>query len=93
VNGSRVQLPAGAERPLQVFVNGVEQVEGTDFELTGQDLVFSRELSPPERHTAKTYARLMFWGRYGSQHSVDVVYRSGGDTRVASALEIRPPVG
>ena len=39
----------------------------------------------------KSYARLMFWGRYKTEHSVDLVYTSGGETVVANGLEILPP--
>jgi hypothetical protein len=91
MNGSRIRLPADVSRPFQVFVNGVEQVEGTDYEVAGAELVFGQNLVPPERHTARTYARLMFWGRYDKRHSVDVIYTVDGARRVATALEILPP--
>jgi hypothetical protein len=39
----------------------------------------------------KTYARLMFWGRYKTEHSVDLVFQRGGRRQVASGLEILPP--
>jgi hypothetical protein len=41
--------------------------------------------------TAKSYARLMFWGRYKPEHSVDLVYQRGGQPQVANGLEILPP--
>jgi hypothetical protein len=91
MNGSRVPLPPFAERPFQVFVNGVPQREGSDFEVAGTALVFARELIPPRRMTMKSYARLMFWGRYKTEHSVDLVYRRGGEQQVANGLEILPP--
>ena len=91
MNGSRVPLPANAERPFQVFVNGVPKQEGVDFEVRGADLVFAGELVPPRRMTARSYARLMFWGRYDKRHSVDVVYAVDGARRVASGLELLPP--
>jgi hypothetical protein len=91
VNGSRITLPADVTRPFQVFVNGLEQTEGSDFELRGSQLVFAEELVPPERHSAKTYARLMFWGRYEKRHNVDVVYAVNGRRTVASGLDVLPP--
>jgi hypothetical protein len=39
----------------------------------------------------KTYARLMFWGRYKTEHSVDVAYAVNGTQRVASKLPISAP--
>ena len=44
----RVPLPRGAERPFQVFVNGVPQEEGEDYEVEGRELVFA----PPAREGA-----------------------------------------
>jgi hypothetical protein len=91
MNGSRVPLPANAERPFQVFVNGVPKQEGVDFEVRGANLVFADELVPPRRMTAKSYARLMFWGRYKTEHSVDLVFHRGGDRAIANGLAILPP--
>jgi hypothetical protein len=91
MNGSRTPLPADVTGPFQVFVNGIEQAEGTDYELRAGELVFAQVLVPPERHSARTYARLMFWGRYDKRHSVDVIYTVGGTRRVASGLDVLPP--
>jgi hypothetical protein len=91
MNGSRVPLPANAERPFQVFVNGVPKQEGVDYEVRGADLVFAGELIPPRPMTAKTYARLMFWGRYKPEHSVDLVFHRGGTRAIANGLAILPP--
>jgi hypothetical protein len=91
MNGSRVPLPAGAERPFQVFVNGVPKQEGTDYEVRGAWLVFSDELIQPHRMTMKSYARLMFWGRYKTEHSVDLVFHRAGQRAIANGLEILPP--
>jgi hypothetical protein len=91
MNGSRVPLPANAQRPFQVFVNGVPKQEGVDFEVRGTSLVFATELVPPRQMTLKSYARLMFWGRYKTEHSVDLVYQIGGQPAVANGLEILPP--
>ena len=91
MNGSRVTLPPDIQRPFQVFVNGLEQQEGHDFEVQGDTLVFDRELIAPRQDTVKTYARLMFWGRYKTEHTVDVAYAVNGRQRVASKLPISPP--
>ncbi len=91
MNGSRVSLPPFAERPFQVFVNGVPKQEGVDYDVEGTALVFRDELIQPKRMTMKSYARLMFWGRYKTEHSVDLVYHRGGQRQVASGLEILPP--
>ena len=46
--GRKVRLPAGAERPIAVFVNGIPQVEGEDFEIEGETVVFSRPILKEE---------------------------------------------
>lgn len=88
---SRVRLPADAEPPLRVFVNGVPQQEGTDYKLAGRELVFEDRLLKKE-------GRLGFWrwtsiflglvGTYRQNDSVDVHYERGGRQRVAVYLDI-----
>jgi hypothetical protein len=91
MNGSRVPLPAHVRRPFQVFVNGVPKREGADFEVRGNQLVFAEVLVQPRQMTMRSYARLMFWGRYKTEHSVDVAFDADGRRVVASGLEILPP--
>ena len=89
---TRVRLPRDLTRPFGVFVNGVEQVEGTDFELDGRTLLFDREL--------KSEGKLGFWrwtsifvgvaGTYRQDDSVDVVYERGGRRVVATKLPFEP---
>ena len=74
-----------------MFVNGVPQQEGVDFEVRVADLVFAAELVPPRRMTARSYARLMFWGRYKTEHSVDLVFHRGGVRAITNGLAILPP--
>ena len=93
MNGSHVALPPDAQRPFQVFVNGVPQPEGVNFEVRGATLIFAEVLVQPHRMTMKSYARLMFWGRYKPEHSVDLVYQRGGMQTVANGLPIAPPTG
>ncbi len=90
-HGSRVRLPAGAGRPLQVFVNGVEQREGEDFAVEGGEVVFARELVPARRTNLRFLARLMVAGRYTTEHTVDVVYHAAGRPQMAHALPLQPP--
>ena len=84
-----MRLPPDVEPPFEVYVNGVRQEEGADFERRGRVLVFSR-------HLAKE-GRLGFWrwfwgafgiGTYRKNDLVDVRYEVGGRQRVAHALEI-----
>jgi hypothetical protein len=42
--GRRLKLPGGAEAPYVVFINGVEQREGSDYNLRAGEIVFTREI-------------------------------------------------
>jgi hypothetical protein len=90
----RVPLPDGAEPPLQVFVSGVPQVEGVDYDLVGHDLMFRKPLVKEKlgfwRWTAMFFA---LFGSYGRNDTVDVQYELGGRKTVASGLEFFPPEG
>jgi hypothetical protein len=83
-----VQLPPDVAVPFEVYVNGVPQQEGRDFQRRGLTLVFGR----PLQHEG----RLGFWrwlslllgvaGTYRQNDSVDVVYERGGRRVVATGL-------
>ena len=89
-----VPLPRGAEPPLRVFVNAVEQREGADYEVKEGKLLFNRPLVKERlgfwRWTAIFFA---LFGTYGKNDSVDVQYELGGRTRVATGLDIYAPDG
>jgi hypothetical protein len=87
---TRVQLPPGATGAIEVFVNGVRQREGVDFDRREGELVFRRTLARE--------GRLGFWrwtslflgvaGTYRQNDSVDVVYEVDGRRTVETALPI-----
>jgi len=88
----RVPLPKGAEPPIRVFVNGVPQEQGRDYELVGGELLFDKPLEKERLGMGKwTAIFLGLWGYYGKNDSVDVQYRVGGRETVATGLEIIPP--
>ncbi len=90
--GWRVRLPRDAERPFRVFVNGVQQTEGSDYTVRGRDLVFSRPLEKERLGFWRwTAIFLALFGSYGKNDTVDVAYSVGGRPKVASGLEITPP--
>jgi len=87
-----VDLPEGVTAPFHVFVNGVEQHPGSDFDQIGTTLVFRRELAPE--------GRLGFWrwlslflgvaGTYRRNDTVDIVYSDGGSRRVLTLEPLAP---
>jgi hypothetical protein len=81
-----VELPEQVTGAFEVFVNGVPQVEGVDYERVGRVLVFQRELAEE--------GRLGFWrwfslflgvaGTYRKNDIVDVVFTQDGRRAVVS---------
>lgn len=89
----RVPLPPGAQEPLEVFINGVPQRRGTDYEVRGQELHFSKPLAKEGRLGPLRWLSIFLGvaGTYRKNDSVDVVYEVGGRRTVATALPIIPP--
>jgi hypothetical protein len=89
--GRRVRLPSGAERPIQVFVNGLEQSEGSDYKLHGREIIFSRPLVKETVSGGRWLAMTLgLFGSYGKHETVDVHFRRGARTEVLSDAEILP---
>jgi hypothetical protein len=90
--GRRVRLPAGAEPPFGVYVNGIRQAEGTQYEVEGTEIVFSRPIIR-EGELGKLRWLSMFLGLVGSyrkHETVDVEYRRGEGIELATDLEPIP---
>jgi hypothetical protein len=87
---SAVKIPPGAEPPIEVYLNGVPQKAGVDYEIEGGRLIFPRHLQKE--------GKLGFWrwlsmalsvaGSYGKDDSVDVHYTLHGRRQVAVGLDI-----
>jgi hypothetical protein len=90
-----VPLPSQVQEPFEVFVNGVRQERGPDFELRGRELHFEKPLAKEGRLGTIRWLSIFLGiaGTYRKNDSVDVVYESGGQKRVAAALPIIPPKG
>jgi hypothetical protein len=89
---SRVKLPRGAEPPYRVFVNGVPQREGEDYEVVGDELHFAARLQKERLGLGRwTAIFLGLFGSYGQNDQVDVQYQLGARTAHATGLEILPP--
>jgi hypothetical protein len=89
-SASKVDLPDVVMPPFEVFVNGVPQRAGVDFDQVGSSLVFRRELARE--------GRLGFWrwlslflgvaGTYRKHDTVDVVYSSPTGRAVVSLTPV-----
>jgi hypothetical protein len=87
---TRVRLPDAVGRPFEVFVNGVAQREGQDFDVRGRTLVFRRELKQEGKLGFWRWTSIVFGvaGTYRQNDVVDVVYESGGRRGVVSGLPL-----
>jgi len=81
------------QEPFEVFVNGVLQAPGRDYEVNGRELRFDKPLAKEGRLGPIRWLSIFLGvaGTYRKNDSIDVVYESGGQRRVASALPIIPP--
>jgi hypothetical protein len=88
-----VPLPSDISEPFDVFVNGVPQRRGVDYEVVGRELRFARPLAREGRLGFVRWASMFLGvaGTYRKNDSVDVAYEAGGVKKVASALPIIPP--
>ena len=91
MTGSRVKLPPNVRAPFTVFISGVRQEEGVDYDVRGDYLVFERSLVKE--------GRLGFWrwfwgawgiGTYRRNDQVDVAWEVDGMPRIAHALDPEP---
>ena len=81
-----MELPPEVGNSFDVFVNGIAQQPGSDFDQVGRTLVFRRQLAGE--------GRLGFWrwlslflgvaGTYRRNDTVDVVYSDGGRRTVVT---------
>lgn len=90
-----VPLPAGVTEPFEVFVNGVLQTPGVDYDVFAGTLRFTKPLAREGRLGLLRWASMFLGvaGTYRKNDSVDVVYEVDGRRAVASGLTIIPPGG
>jgi len=91
---SRVDLPPYVPETFDVFIGGVRQTRGVDYEQIGRSLVFPRPIAQE--------GKLGFWrwtsmwlgiaGTYRKHESVDVAYVVNGRREVATGLRPQPLV-
>ena len=81
-----MKLPPGIGAGYQVYVNGVPQEPGRDFDRLGDELVFRRQLAQEGRLGPIRWLSMLLGvaGTYRKHETVDVVYEEGGRRTVAS---------
>ena len=85
---SSVDLPSYVPDRFEVFVNGVEQARGVDYEVVGRSVVFPRAIAQEGRLGFWRWASMWLGiaGSYRKHENVDIVYELGGRRRVATGL-------
>ena len=90
-----VPLPAGAEPPIRVFVNGEEWAEGTDFTVEGTLVRFHRTLrAQPPLGLGRKVMLAIGIGVYGDLKgdTLDLGYRQGVAVRT-TPVDLRAYAG
>ena len=87
----RVKLPSGVRPPFEVYVNGVRQELGSDFQIESGELVFDRERVQQKLSAWEWFMGLWGIGTYKRNDEVDIRYEVEGRPLVAQGLEVTPP--
>ncbi len=87
--GREVRLPPGANRPISVFINGIEQREGVDYEIDNDTVVFDRDILKEEVGFGRWLAMFLgLFGTYREHETVDVQFTRNGRVELASDLPV-----
>lgn len=89
---TRVELPDHVPATFEVYVNGIRQVPGQDFEVDGRSLVFPRPLAQEGRLGFVRWASMWLGiaGTYRKHETVDVAYVADGRREVETGLRPQP---
>lgn len=81
-----MELPGHVEGAFDVFVNGVPQAPGVDYDQLGRTLVFRKELAQEGTLGFWRWASLFFGvaGTYRKNDTVDIVFTRNGRRTVES---------
>lgn len=87
--GRRVKLPAGAEPPYSVFINGIEQREGVDYNVRAGEITFTRQIVKEKVGTGRWLAMYLgFFGTYRKNETVDLQFHRRGRVELLSDLTV-----
>jgi len=84
-----VKLPPGAEAPYAVFVNGVEQRQGNEYDLRAGEIVFRREIVKERVGAGRWLAMYLgLFGTYRKNETIDLQFQRNGKVELISDVEV-----
>ncbi len=88
--GRRVRLPRGAEPPISVYINGIQQVEGEDYKLDAGGIWFKEPIVKEGKLGGLRWLSMYIglFGTYRKNETVDVEFRRSGKVELAANLEV-----
>ena len=89
---TRIELPGHVPPVFEVYVSGVRQVPGRDFQVEGRSLVFDRPVAQEGRLGFWRWASMWLGiaGTYRRHETVDVAYVADGRREVETGLQPQP---
>jgi hypothetical protein len=88
--GERVKLPAGAEPPFTLFINGVEQ-NPESYRIEAKEIVFDRPIVKEKVGTGRWLAMYLgLFGTYRKNETIDLQFNKGGKVELSSDLAVIP---
>jgi hypothetical protein len=88
--GHRARLPAGAQPPFVVYINGVVQKEGADYEVRAGEIVFNRQILKEDKVGLGRWIAMYMgiFGTYRTNETVDIEYRRRDEIQLASDVSL-----
>jgi hypothetical protein len=87
--GRRIALPPGAEAPYAVFVNGIEQREGVDYDVRAGEVVFRREIVKEKVGAGRWLAMYLgLFGTYRKNETIDLQFHRDGKVELLSDVAV-----
>ena len=88
--GERVKLPAGAEPPFTVFINGIEQSPDS-YRIEGGEIRFGRPIVKEKVGTSRWLAMYLgLWGTYRKNETIDLQFTRNGKVELRPDLAVTP---
>ena len=89
--GRRARLPRGAQEPIRIHINGVEQPRGEVWDIRNGEIVFTRPIVKERVSKGRWMAMYLgLFGSYRKNETVDIEYSLGGAAKLAADVEILP---